>query len=322
MSCPACNATSAQTLWEVGDRLFQTTAERFHIRRCSACGLLFLSPMPSPAQLSRYYPEAYWTAPGKGADVGGLRRRLGELYRRMALFDHVRFVQRIIAEQKRAGKSVALLDVGCADGSFLAAFGSQHRVGLDNSWTAVRAARARGLNVLQGSLLTCALAENSFSLITMFHFLEHVRPAGSYLRAARRLLTDDGDLVVQVPNAASWQAALLKAKWSGFDVPRHLVNYSTGTLRVALAEAGFRVVREEQFSLRDNAAALANSLAPGLYPPARAVRRKANRGLLAWAADLAYLGLILLFFPFTAVESLFGRGATVMVQAKKVQEGA
>lgn len=320
MKCPGCESARAERLWEVGDRLFRTTQERFQIARCQACGLLFLSPTPS--DVARHYPEGYWSRAEQEEVARGLRLRLREIYRRLVLSDHVRFVRRVVNEQRKRGGTVTLLDVGCGDGSFLAASGDHRSIGLDSSPTALRAARARGLAVIQSDLLRSPFPERSFSLITMFHFLEHVSPPQTYLAAARRLLADDGELVVQVPNAASWQARLLGPRWSGFDVPRHLVNYSVETLRATLASAGFCIVREKQFSLRDNAAALATSLAPALYPPARDARTTAASGLAAWLSDLAYFALTLGCLPFSLAESLFARGATIMVQAKKVLEAA
>jgi len=52
-------------------------------------------------------------------------------------------------------------------------------------------------------------AAGSFAGITMFHVLEHLPDPRAYLVAARELLAPDGRLVVQVPNAASWQFRLL-----------------------------------------------------------------------------------------------------------------
>ena len=64
---------------------------------------------------------------------------------------------------------------------------------------------------------------------------------------------------------------------------------------------------------------LANSLVPALYPPgrqARQTRQHPPTGLGAWSGSLAYLAVTLGSLPFTLVESAFGRGAAVMVQAR------
>jgi hypothetical protein len=82
--------------------------------------------------------------------------------------------------------------------------------------------------------------------------------------------------VVQVPNAASWQFRLLGRRWSGVDVPRHLFDFRGRDVERLLEECGMEVVRRKYFSLRDNPAGLASSVAPALDPMARRVRRVAE----------------------------------------------
>lgn len=208
--------------------------------------------------------------------------------------------------------------MGCGDGSFLNTVELAPCFGLDISLKAVIAAKARGIDTVQGSLRSNPFAKKSFSLITMFHLLEHVSPAKTYLDAARKLLANNGDLVIQVPNSNSFQARIFKEKWAGYDAPRHLINYSSKTLCHTLLRNGFRVVRQTQFSLRDNAPMLGRSLASGLYPPARSARTGALSGAGSWIADLAFLGITIASLPFALSESLVGRGATVMVHAKPI----
>jgi SAM-dependent methyltransferase len=275
--------------------------------------MTFLDPMPPMERLAAFYPEGYWTGPGSG----GARARLTELYRRFVLRDHLRFVHRVLRQRREEGRRLDLIDVGCGDGSFLELCEAPVKCGMDVSRGAARAARARGLDVVVGMLDHCPFPDGAFAVVTTYHMLEHVCPAEPTLQAARRLLEDGGDLVVQVPNAASWQAALLGGRWAGLDAPRHLMNYTPKTLRAALERNGFEVLRESQFSIRDNPTAFANSIAPGLYPPARAARGEPRKGLGPVLGDLAYLGLTLAAMPFTFVESAFGHGGTVMVQARK-----
>lgn len=316
MSCPGCARPDSQLLWEVGDRLFGTTARRFEIRRCAACALLFLWPPPAPEELPGFYPEGYWVGPSDRRGLGGLRSRLMEAYRKLVLVDQVRFVRRTVADQRRRGTWLRLADVGCGDGSFLEACGARPCLGLDWSPRAVRSARARGIPAIVGRLEAVPLRAGSLSVLTMFHVLEHVSPAGSCLEAARRLLAPDGRLVVQVPNVDSWQSRFLRDRWAGYDPPRHLIDYSVTTLRATLERHGFEILRATHFSMRDSPTTLANSLAPRLYPPARLARMGPTGGWHEWLANLGYLGLVFLVLPFTLIESGLGRGAAVMVEAR------
>ncbi len=315
--CPACEGGPTASKWEgLPDRLFRTTDRTFALRSCSRCHSLFLWPVPSLEELERFYPEGYWVGPE--GDSNG-HTSLMERYRRFVLRDHLRFVGRVVDGQKRRGLAVRVLDVGCGDGSFLQALGESDCVGLDYSLSALRACRARGLCAVRGQPGAPPFRAGTFSLITMFHFLEHVSPPDPVLAAVRDLLAPDGDLVVQVPNRDSLQARALGRRWIGYDVPRHLVDFSADSLRGTLGRCGFEIVAENHFCLRDNPTAFAFSLVPGLYPPARIARGGARTGARAMIADLAYFGLTMLCTPFAFLESALGRGASVMVHARAKQ---
>ena len=315
-TCPACGSEDAQALWCLGDRLLHTTDEVFELWHCVGCTLRFLDPMPTPEQLAAYYPSGYWVGPS-GAQSDGLRRRAADLYRRVVLRDHLRFIRRVLDEHRQAGKpTLRILDVGCGDGSFLDALDHRPCRGLDVSAEAVLACAERGIDALQGRLQDRLFGDERFDVVTMFHFLEHVEPREGTLEAVRDLLMPGGELVVQVPNVESFQSKLLGRFWSGYDVPRHLVDYSPRTLGAALERAGFEVIRISHFNVRDNPTTLANSIAPGLYPPARQVRHPSAPEWQAWLGSLGYLGLTLASLPFAILESACGHGASVMMQAR------
>ena len=152
----------------------------------------------------------------------------------------------------------------------------------------------------------------------MFHVVEHLHDPAAYLRAAHALLRPGGRLVVQVPNADSLQFQFLRGRWSGIDIPRHLQNLRRGDLQRLLTAAGFEITRYKHFSWRDNPAGLATSLAPGLEPVARKVRRSDGGGPARLLKDAAYLALVLASVPFACLEAALGRGSTVMVEARKI----
>jgi SAM-dependent methyltransferase len=310
-ACLLCGADGASRVFRASDRLYQTTAAEFTVVRCGNCGLLRLDPRPSTAELSRYYPRDYWFAPDPNA-----AGRLEEAYRRIVLRDHVHFVEAALRE---AGNG-PLLDVGCGGGLFLGLMRERgFRVtGLDVSSDAARVAWARQrVPAVCGTLDRAPLRTNAFACVTMFHVLEHLADPRVFLIAARDLLTAQGRLIVQVPNAASWQSRLLGRRWNGMDVPRHLFDFRANDLERLVESCGFEVVRRKYFSLRDNPAGLATSLAPGLDPMARRVRPGGERQSVRLWKDLAYFALVLAALPFTLVEAAAGAGSTVMLEARK-----
>jgi len=308
--CPHCGGSPKGEPWDLTDRLFRTTAKRFLVQRCGSCALRFLAPVPPFSELAGYYPKTYWTGPSDRAEGKGLHGRLTELYRRTMLFDHARFVRRVASEQRKKGLAMRWLDIGCGDGSVLETVGVRPCVGLDSSRDALRQVLARGIPAVQGWVTQAPLREGAFSIVSMFHVLEHVDDPVEFLRGAGRLLAKGGSLVVQVPNARSLQAFLLGKYWSGYDVPRHLIHFTPRHLRETAERAGFHVVRQTQLSVRDNPTTLVNSVFPRLYPLARAAEPSFLR-------DVTYLGLTLLAIPPTFLGALCGFGATVMIEARR-----
>jgi len=310
-ACVVCGSIAGDPLFHSSDRLYHTTTRQFDVLRCGRCGMLRLDPQPTPEELRRYYPDNYWFAPD--SSTAG---RMEEAWRRLVLRDHVRFVTEAMRQSRARGP---LLDVGCGGGLFLGLMRERgfRVIGLDFSREAAAVAwRQQQAPAVVAEFASAPLRPASLAAITMFHVVEHLYDPRTYLSAARELLVPDGRLIVQVPNAASWQCRLLGSSWNGMDVPRHLFDFRDSDLEKVLGDAGFEVVRRKYFSLRDNPAGLASSLAPALDPMARRVRRIAESGGARLAKDLVYLALVLASVPFAAIEAACGAGSTIMMEAR------
>jgi SAM-dependent methyltransferase len=271
-----------------------------------------LAPQPVPEELTLYYPRNYWYAPD-----ATLAARLEESYRRLVLRDHVRFVSRALVE---CGETGPLLDVGCG-GALLPRMLRERgfpAMGLDSSPEAAAIAwNTNGVPVVCGDLEHAPLRSGLCAAISMFHVLEHLYNPRAYLESARELLRPNGRLIVQVPNAASWQFQLLGPRWNGVDVPRHLTDFRARDLEALLSAAGFEVLRRKYFSWRDNPAGLASSLAPALDPMARRVRGLRETPLGKLLRDLVYFALLVGAVPFTLLEAACHAGSTIMIEARK-----
>ncbi|MBI2685519.1 MAG: class I SAM-dependent methyltransferase [Acidobacteria bacterium] len=310
--CPACGSASMRTLFHGTDRLFATTTNSFEVVECTECRLLRLFPQPTAAELNNYYPPNYWFAPGNDT-----ASRAEDFYRRLVLGDHIRFVERAIGATKARGP---LLDVGCGGGLFLRLLREHgHKVmGLDFSMEAAHTAwSVNRVPAMCATLSRAPLRPESFSVLTMFHVLEHLFDPVSYVEEAYKLLAPDGRLVVQVPNAASWQFLLFGQNWNGIDVPRHLVNFKEKDIVMLLETCGFEIVRRKFFSLRDNPAGMATSISAALDPMGRRVRKVPETPAVRLCKDLVYLGLTLLCLPFTLIEAGCRAGSTIMIEARK-----
>lgn len=219
-----------------------------------------------------------------------------------------------------------MLDVGCGSGTLLGLMKQRgfRPTGLDFSAEAADVAqRENGVRVVIGSLDQARFSAESFDLVTLFHVMEHVANPRAVLTEVTRILKPDGALVLQVPNIDSWQFKAFGAKWYGLDIPRHVIDYSKDAMLKLLEDSGFVTRRVKHFNLRDNAPALVSSLFPSLDPISRAVRHR-KHGVresmpVAWMRHLAYLSFVFCAYPFAMVESAAGRGATLMIEARRKQ---
>jgi 2-polyprenyl-3-methyl-5-hydroxy-6-metoxy-1,4-benzoquinol methylase len=318
-ACPVCALPRAAAFAIGRDRLFDLAPGRFRLFRCPACGCVFQHPLPEPSAIAAFYPDQYWWKESRHTRASLILSRLERRYREFVALDHVRFLQRCAS---RAAGGRSLLDIGCGSGTFLhlARKRGFDPHGLDMSANAVAAAQAEyGLRARQGDIGGDAWRGFAFDFITMFHVLEHVPDPLAALAYAGGLLAPGGSLIVQVPNAASLQARVFGARWYGLDVPRHLINFTPRALALLFERAGFDAEVVNRFSLRDNPAALASSLAPALDPIGRRGRRKGGHPATEGALEFCYLGMILLALPPAWIESLCGRGATIWAHARRPQ---
>ena len=317
MSCPVClNAVSVPALTG-NDLLFESTERTFTLHSCAACRCLFLNPMPSDEELAGFYPSQYWWN-GSKAQSSATLKKLESVYRRLALRDHVAFVMRAAGNHS----GLHLLDVGCGSGTLLGLLKQRgfRPIGVDFSHEAATVAETEnGVRVIVGSLEGAGFSAESLDVVTLFHVMEHVTNPRSVLAEVSRILKPGGVLILQVPNIDSWQFKAFGANWYGLDIPRHVIDYSKDAMLKLLGDSGFVVRRIRHFNLRDNAPALVSSLLPSLDPVSRAVRHR-KHGLresapVTWLRHLAYLSFVVCAYPFAMLESAFGHGATIMIEA-------
>jgi SAM-dependent methyltransferase len=124
--------------------------------------------------------------------------------------DRARRQARMLAEVLRGvvGPAV-ILDVGCGDGSALAAameHNPAHRfAGIDWSADALRQARARRLTVVRGSVDPCLpVADGAADVVIMSELIEHLVDPDGAVAEIRRVLRPGGSLLLSTPNMAAW----------------------------------------------------------------------------------------------------------------------
>ena len=134
-----------------------------------------------------------------------------------------------------------ILDIGCGPGGTSTAFKIFGTViGVDFSNTALKIALRRGLQVFKSTLETIPIKDKSFDLITALDVIEHIQDEKNVLIEINRILKSDGFVVITVP--------AFQFLWSEHDVAvSHVRRYNISSLKRALHDAGFSVVRISYF---------------------------------------------------------------------------
>jgi SAM-dependent methyltransferase len=201
------------------------------LTRCVGCGLVSVDPLPTPEQALAPYDAAYFKS------ERGYRDYAAEegVYRA----EHRRRLARVSA----AGGRGRLLDVGAATGACLleAQTAGFRPTGLEPSADTAAAARARGLDVVTGTVESAAFPPAAFDVVTCFDALEHMLDPVAALRRMAEWLREDGLLALTVPDFGGAWARLSGAKWPFVTPWDHLHYFTRRSLCRALAAAGFRV---------------------------------------------------------------------------------
>jgi 2-polyprenyl-3-methyl-5-hydroxy-6-metoxy-1,4-benzoquinol methylase len=319
VACPVCRAPDSAACYSVDDRLFGLARGTFELFRCASCHCTFLHPLPDESTLAGCYPQEYWWSEKSASEsfFSRLFRKMEKAYREFVVADHARFLDYCARKNGAGGKR--LLDIGCGSGSFLQSARSHGFLphGMDMSAKAVEIVRNDyGIPAKQGGIGRNVWDEERFDFVTMFHVLEHLPDPRLALRFAANLLQPGGTLVMQVPNVSSLQARFFGKRWYGLDVPRHVINFSPKALGLLLGEMGFEFQIVSRFSLRDNPASIASSLALRLDPIRRKGRRLDTNPILSGILEIAYFGLTLLALPAAYAESVLGFGGTLWAYAR------
>lgn len=213
------------------------------LRRCAECGQLLSSA--TEVQYLRSLGRFDTTA-GTLPDAQSQSRHDKNTARRLA---------KLAAALGRAPHAIRLLDVGCSSGAFLhtACRLGYRAEGVEPSADAAQTARAAGLTVFTGYLEQAQFADATFDAITLIEIVEHLRDALGLMRECARILKPGGVVLVTTPNAQSWTARAMGARWAGFSLNAmggHISFFNPHSIALLAARSGLAVHHIETRNVR------------------------------------------------------------------------
>lgn len=185
-----------------------------------------------------------------GRDPGGYHDLVDDL--------EIDFVQRF-------GRGGDILEVGCGTGLLLGRIQDFARTarGVDLSPGMLERARARGLDVVEGSATSLPFPDESFDVACSFKVLAHVRDIGRALAEMARVVRPGGHVIAEFYNPLSFRGLAKRlgpageishrtredAVYTRFDTPAQAARHLPPGLRLK-ASRGVRIVTPAAMAMR------------------------------------------------------------------------
>lgn len=240
-NCPCCKSTDYDIVFQgYDDRLGY--ADIFNIAVCRVCSYGFIEDPIKIELIPQLYQQCYPKFP-KYSQFPSLGKGLRARIESKMWFNYLEGSPELSALIK-CGESV--LDVGCSYGATATIV-----TGRGGAWTGIEIdlrcceyLKSRGLRYYKGSIEQFAeISKERFDTIIFSQVLEHLYDPLSALGAARRILTDNGRILLSMPNYESRYKRRYGTLWLHWHIPYHVGQWSKKSLNFACEEVGLRIHR-------------------------------------------------------------------------------
>lgn len=200
----------------------------FELLQCGTCGFVQVSkPIDQRVLYQNYLTPSSWKSQ-----------------------PHVNGQLNIIQNVLRVSETDRIIEIGCNDGSFLAALagrGYKKLTGIEPTADTFEVAAQRGFDVINGFFnndLVETLLENGDppKLIVLRQVLEHISDINGFMTALRRLSVDGSYMLVEIPDSDVNFSQLDYSLWE-----EHVNYFTHATLVGLMSRYGFSEVFTERF---------------------------------------------------------------------------
>ena len=235
-NCPHCSGSNLLKKFDCIDH--STSKEKFTIVSCETCDFSFTNPRPKENSLGEYYKSDMYISHTN--NTKGLFNWMYHTVRKYAIGTKLNLLKRI-------SKNKNHLDIGCGTGEFLSACknAGYNTKGIEPSELArEQAIKKFNLSVSENTNLD-QFKNDQFDSISMWHVLEHVPALNKTIEEFNRILSENGKVIIAVPNHKSWDAKYYKEFWAGWDVPIHLWHFSKISIEKLFLKYNFKLIENK-----------------------------------------------------------------------------
>ncbi|MDH4201118.1 MAG: class I SAM-dependent methyltransferase [Spirochaetia bacterium] len=200
-----------------------------------------MAPIPTEAQLSRYYAEY------SNAESIDLSVSVGSRYPRLRKLFH--FISGDVDPRDfiKVPIGARVLDYGCGLAGYLNDFHNRGiRIsGAEVSGEIVKICQNKGLDVHEiKSFSRIPFKDNEFDIVYLMQVFEHLRDPHIFMEELFRIMKTGGCLYLALPNSSSIWRKVFKKNWvSGWFAPFHLFHFNKKSLSTLAVQHGFDVVK-------------------------------------------------------------------------------
>lgn len=233
-SCPVCSSEQTSLLHIVKDHFL--SGEDFNIWKCENCNFCYTIDPPAENKISEYYKSEEYIS--HSDTTKGLTNRLYHMARQWMLRSKFSIIRKYSI--KKQGK---LLDIGCGTGYFAAYMNDKNwdSIGIEADQDAKKYAEEKfGLKVFSLNDLN-SFKSSEFSVVTLWHVLEHLTSPKEVLGEISRVLDQKGICIIALPNTDSFDAHYYKTYWAAWDVPRHLWHFNISSFGNLIENSGLHL---------------------------------------------------------------------------------
>lgn len=231
--CTACLSPNVKKYKSIKDH--SISGEIFEIYACGDCGFRYTANPPDEEDCGRYYQSENYISHSdtKKGIIATLYHKVRDI-----MLDRK---YQLIAKTSQGKR---LLDVGSGTGYFPAYMTEKgyECEGIEVDEKARFFSQSKfGLKVHQPQALFDNTINHSFDVITLWHVLEHLYNPDRYMQRFSELLTDNGLLIIALPNHDSFDQSQYDTYWAAYDVPRHLWHFHPASFLGFAERNGYHV---------------------------------------------------------------------------------
>ena len=234
-SCPICKGTYFADFLSCKDHNY--SYDWFCIVKCKTCGFRFTNPRPKEKTVHIYYQSADYIS--HTSSKKGILNTIYHVVRNYQFGKKYTIIRKLIEKRKKK-----ILDVGSGTGEFIEYFAK-------NGWDVKGVetddkARNYSINnyncIVDKSLDETAKYGKKFDVITLWHVLEHVYDINEYISKLKKLLNNDGYIILGLPNCDSFDAKYYKENWYAYDLPIHVSHFTKNDIKNLVNKHGLKLI--------------------------------------------------------------------------------